>query len=328
MNDLVYIEPIITTDDVIVGPATSSDKNFIQANTSVISLEELKNRCTVPCYSKDLEPTISHSEFIEAVMFAANGYFRNENILQPAVRVSHEIRGRVPEALNKPVALLRPEDQTLYYQRLALSIEIPSIREIVNGNDLNLSIVGVRSYSLDSLNGKKKEEAFSVAIGFINKVCTNLCLWSDGFKAEIKARSVTEIVQEAYSLFSEFRPEQQLRAMGELEDYFLTERQVAILIGRSRLYQFLPVIEKKKIPQPMPLNDSQISQIARDYYSDKSFCRNADGNISMWKLMNLFTGANRSSYIDTFLNRSVGASGFVTGLQNALKEGSSHWFLS
>ena len=85
---------------------------------------------------------------------------------------------------------------------------------------------------------------------------------------------------------------------------------------------------KKEIPEAIPLIDSQISTVAKDFYSDKSFCRNADGNIDLWKLYNLFTGAVKSSYIDTFLDRSVGASFFVRGLQNALKEGSEHWFLS
>ncbi|WP_343671721.1 DUF3871 family protein [Chitinophaga sp.] len=34
---------------------------------------------------------------------------------------------------------------------------------------------------------------------------------------------------------------------------------------------------------------------------DDSFCREVDGSINLWTLYNLFTGANKSSYIDTFL---------------------------
>jgi hypothetical protein len=261
-------------------------------------------------------------------MFAAQSYFKRESVLDPAIRASHEIRGRVPEALGKPVALLRPEDQTLYYQRLAFCIEIPTICENVRGSNLNLSIVAVRSYNLDNLNGKKKEELFKVGIGFVNKVCTNLCLWSNGFRSEVRARSVSEIVQEVYTLFASYRPEIQLQAMTGFGDNFLSEKQFAQLVGRSRLYQFLPVKVKKEIPETIPLMDSQISTVARDYYSDRSFCRNADGNINLWKLYNLMTGSLKTSYIDTWLDRSTGASSFIGGLQDALKQGSRHWFLS
>lgn len=328
MEDLLQIEPVIASGEVVTGPATSSDSNFIQANTEVISEHDLRSKCTIPVFCKDNESTISHPEFIEAVVFAAQSYFKRESFLQPAVRVSHAIKGRVPSAIGKPVDQLREDEKTIYFERLAFVTEIPSIRDTVNGNDLSLTIGGVRAYNLDNLNGRKTEEHFKVFIGFKNRVCCNLCIWTDGFKSEIKARSVTEIVQEAYSLFASYRPEVHLQAMTGFGDYYLTERQFAQLVGRSRLYQFLPVKVKKEIPEAIPLMDSQVSTVAKDFYSSRSFCRNVDGNIDLWRLYNLFTGANKSSYIDTFLDRSVGASCFVTGLQNALKEGSHHWFLS
>jgi len=43
--------------------------------------------------------------------------------------------------------------------------------------------------------------------------------------------------------------------------------------------------------------------VTKDYYSSESICKNDDGNIDLWKLYNFFTGANKSSYIDTFLDR-------------------------
>jgi hypothetical protein len=153
-------------------------------------------------------------------------------------------------------------------------------------------------------------------------------LWSDGFRSEIKARSVAEIVKEAYSLFASYRPEVQLQTISGFGENYLTEHQFAQLVGRSRLFQFLPPKVKKEIPEPIPLMDSQVSMVAMDYYSSKSFCRMSDGSIDLWRLYNLFTGANKSSYIDTFLDRNVGASSFIGGLQNALRSGSEHWFLS
>lgn len=328
MENLLQLEPVVTSSEVAIGPATSSDSNFIHANTEVISTNDLKKKCIIPVFSKDNESTISHPEFLEAVMFAAQGYFKRESFLQPAIRVSHPIKGRVPSAIGLPVDQLREDQKTVYFERMAFITEIPSIRDTVNGNDLSLTIGGVRSYNLDNLNGRKTEENFKVFIGFKNKVCCNLCIWTDGFMSELKARSVTEIVQEAYSLFASYRPEVQLQAMTGFGEDYLTEHQFAQLVGRSRLYQFLSPKIKKEIPEAIPLMDSQVSTVARDYYSDKSFCRTPDGNIDLWRLYNLFTGAVKTSYIDTFLDRSVGASSFVRGLQIALNEGSDHWFLS
>jgi hypothetical protein len=326
--EVLQLEPVVTSSEVSIGPATSSDANFIHANTELISTHDLKKKCIIPVFSKDNESTISHPEFLEAVLFAAQGYFKRESFLQPAVRVSHAVKGRVPSAIGKPVDQLREDEKTIYFERMAFAVEVPSIRDIVNGNELNLTIGGVRAYNLDNLNGKKSEEKFKVFIGFKNRVCCNLCIWTDGFLQELKARSVTEIVQEAYSLFASYRPDEQLQAMTGFGEDFLTEHQFAQLIGRSRLYQFLPPKIKKEIPEAIPLMDSQVSTIAKDFYNNKSFCRTPDGNIDLWRLYNLFTGANKSSYIDTFLDRSAGASSFVRGLQNALKEGSDHWFLS
>lgn len=328
MEELLQLEPVVISNETALVPAVSSDNSFMHANTEVIRVNDLKDKCIIPVFCKDNESTISHTEFLDAVMFAAQNYFKRESFLLPAVRVSHPIKGRVPSAIGKPVDQLKEEEKTIYYERMAFVVEIPSIRDNVNGNDLNLTIGGVRAYNLDNLNGKKIEEKFKVFIGFKIKVCCNLCIWSDGFISELRARSVSEIVQEAYSLFASYRPELQLNSLASFGDYSLTEHQFAQLIGRSRLYQFLPGKTKKEIPEAIPLMDSQISTVARDYYSDISFCRNSNGDIDLFKLYNLFTGANKSSYIDTFLDRDAASSSFIRGIQKALNDGSNHWFLS
>lgn len=48
----------------------------------------------------------------------------------------------------------------------------------------------------------------------------------------------------------------------------------------------------------------------------------------MWQVFNLFTEANKCSYIDTFLSRSTGATNFTQGICEALegKEGYG-WFI-
>lgn len=44
--------------------------------------------------------------------------------------------------------------------------------------------------------------------------------------------------------------------------------------------------------------------MAKDYYEDPYFNRENDGSINLWKVYNLFTQTNKSSYIDTFLYRN------------------------
>ncbi|HTO16613.1 MAG TPA: DUF3871 family protein [Edaphocola sp.] len=108
----------------------------------------------------------------------------------------------------------------------------------------------------------------------------------------------------------------------------LSQHQFAQLIGKSRLYNYLPKKDKLEIPELL-LNDGQISTVAKDYYQDESFCRNEDGDINLWSVFNLFTQSNKSSYIDTFLDRNANAFEFSSGLAKALNGNSNyHWFLS
>ena len=68
--------------------------------------------------------------------------------------------------------------------------------------------------------------------------------------------------------------------------------------------------------------------MVKDFYSDESFLRNDLGKINLWKLYNLFTGANKMSYIDSFLDRNVGCHRFVNGLYEAICMSKYHWFVS
>ena len=307
---------------------TSTDNVFIQANTEPMSMYEVENKHLIPVYVKDNEPVISHQDFINSTLEVINHVYKNEQILSPAIRVSHPIKGRTPEAKDKPAKDLFEHEKTIYYERMAFVIEIPTIRDNVNGNTLNLTIGGVKSYHLDNLyNRKGADEHFKVFIGFQNKVCCNLCVWSDGFVGNLKANNVNQLMQQIYKLISNYRAEQQLLALQNLMSYSLTEHQFATLIGKSKLYNYLPVKEKKELPL-LSFGDTQISMVARDYYQDKSFCRNDDGSISLWNTYNLFTGANKQSYIDTFLDRGVNAFDFTNSVVQALESKQSNWFLN
>lgn len=50
--------------------------------------------------------------------------------------------------------------------------------------------------------------------------------------------------------------------------------------------------------------------------------------IDLWKVYNLFTGANKSSYIDTFLDRSLNATQLIAGIGRALEGDTEYrWFV-
>ncbi len=305
----------------------SSDIHFMAANTVPVKIEDLQKKHTIPVFAKDNESTISHQEFIETVTYVTDQIFGGETILKPAVRVSHPIKGRIPSAVGKPAKELMEHEKTIYFERMAFAMELPSINGNIGGNALNLTLGGVRAYNLTNLHSRKSEEHFKLFIGFQNKVCTNLCVSTDGFLSDVKVRTVAELAKAAYNLFGEFNVYRGIDVLNNLPGTMITESQFAQIVGRARLYQNMPYKHRKDIPA-FPLMDSQVNLVVKDYYSDETFCRNDLGNINLWKLMNLFTGANKMSYIDTFLDRGVGCQQFIYGLYQAIGENKHHWFVS
>jgi hypothetical protein len=274
---------------------------FIEANTLAMAKEELQRTCTIPVFAKDNESTISHCEFIEAVEEIVSGYFPEYNT---SIRVSHPIKGRIPEAQHKKASELLPHEETIYYERMMFVIEIPSIKKELGGNSLSLTIGGVRSYHLDNLYAKKTPERFKLFIGFKNKVCCNLCVWSDGYVEDLKALNTATVKETASKLIASFKPNDVIEDFMSWQHRFINEQQFAEFVGRCRMYQYMPKREKAHLPR-LAFGDSQINQVVEGYYHDANFCRENDGCISLWNLYNLFTGANKSSYIDKFLDRSV-----------------------
>jgi hypothetical protein len=314
----------VVTNNVV--PASTS-KPFIEANTVAGTLTELRQQHIIPVFCRDNEPLISQVDFIEATHEVVHQAYAAERILSPSVRLSHPIKGRVPEARNKPANELQEWEKTIYYERMAFIIEVPTISDSIEGEKLSLTIGGVKAYNLDNLNGRKgTEEHFKIFIGFKVSVCTNLCVWSDGFTYDIKVKSLEQLKLAIYHLVHSFDAISNLKKMEQLQNYSLTERQFAQLIGRCRLYQHLPAIQRQGIPE-MSFGDAQANAVCRDYYRENSFCRDAQGDINLWRLYNLFTAANKSSYIDTFLDRAVNASTFTGELAYALEHKRSNWFL-
>lgn len=318
---------LVAVNNREIAPELAEQTRFITANTSFIHYDLLKKQCIIPVFAKDNESTISHSEFIDLMMESVKAQFSNERISTPVIAVSHPIKGRIPSAIGKPADELLEHEKTIYYERMAFTLEVSSITETINGNPLALSVGGVRAYNLENLRGRKSPEKFKIFIGFQNKVCTNLCVSTDGFLSEVRVMNLHDLFETASEMISGYNMRKNLDAMNALPEYGLSESQFAHMVGKAKMYQFLPAKDRNRIPV-MPFTDSQVSTIAREYYSSRSFSRNSSGEIDLWRLYNLFTGANKSSYIDNFLDRSVQCTDFVNMIKEVLETKSSNWYLN
>ncbi|WP_372757993.1 DUF3871 family protein [Mariniflexile sp.] len=305
---------------------TISKGSFIEANTEQVTLDHLKKECIIPVYS-DNESSISHAQFIDATNEVAQANFSGTKILQPNIRISHVIKGRVPSAIGKAVKELRPEEKTIYYQRCAFMFELPSLTENVNNNRLSLTIGGVRALNQENLYSKRNLEKFKVFIGFKNLICTNLCISTDGLNADIRVSSVTELKDKINELIQQFDKERFLGNMERMSKFHLDELQFAHTIGKMRMYTHLNK-EEKVGKLALGLNDNQIGTVVKNYYEDENFNRNEDGSINLWHLYNNFTEANKSSYIDSNLERNANAFEFVSGLANSMQNQTENWFLN
>ena len=242
--------------------------------------------------------------------------------------MSHPIKGRIPDAKDKPAIELLEHEKTIYYERMAFVIEIPSIKDTVAGNSLSLVVGGVKSYHLDNLYSKKGgDEHFKIFIGFQNRICMNMCIWSDGYIADLRVKNTNQLMDSIYNMITSYNAKMHLNLLQQLTQYTLTESQFAHLIGKCRMYPHLPLNPKDGL-QELTFGDTQIGQVVRDYYKDPSFSRMDDGSISLWRLYNLFTGANKSSYIDTFLDRGKNAFDFMHSLNHDLSNSGRNWFLN
>ena len=316
------IHQVIDEEEIIVFPK----RNFIEANTVKVDLDHLKSECIIPVFAKDNESTISHYEFIQSAKEVVEEILDYKGVLKPDIRASHVIKGRTPQAIGKPANELLEHEKTIYYERMAFVIEIPEITEVVNGNKLNLCVGGVRAYNQENLFSKKSIEKFKVFVGFQNKVCTNLCISTDGLLDDLRVSSVHELGEKIHLLINQYDKKEHLRKMQKMNDFFLNENQFAHLVGKMKLYPFLDK-EFKQALFPLKVNDTQINTIVRDYHLDTNFSKSNEDKISLWNVYNLFTEANKSTYIDSNLERNVNAYEFMNYIGNLLENNQPNFFL-
>lgn len=303
--------------------------NFIESNTQAMSLAEIADKCIVPTFS-DNSLTISHQDFCGAVYKAAENVF---GALTPIeCRVSHPINGRIPTALNKKTQDLADNEKTIYYQRLAWIAKVANLTRNINGQEIHLTIGGVRAYSEDKLYNRPSALKFKIFVGWQVRVCSNLMLQTNGFSGTIDCMTNADIHQKALELFSSFNPEKDnnLNTLAELQDTRLTEEQFCHIIGRMRLYQALPLAQQKTLPQ-FTLGDQVVNEATRQYVVNQNFGRKTgDDGISTFDLMQLLNEAVKSSYIDKWLERNASCTTFATGIRKALRYEDSEydWFLN
>ena len=336
MNDLLLMPAVATNsnnsfeyadyEEIIEQPVTSSCVSFLDANTNSITMEELKTQCVVPTWANQ-ELTISHQDFIESVHDAAKTFYQGEQVTSPSIRVSHIVRGRTPDALGKRASELLECEKTQFYQRLAFAFTIPTIYETIEGQRLELCVGGVRNYNdLNLYRASKGVEKFSVFVGWRVRICSNQILTGQGVKLSMEVMSLGQLYQQVMELFNGFNPAKDIHLMQQLSNSYLTETQFAQIVGRMRLYQAIPQGLSRRIPRLL-ITDSQINNVCRGYYQNPEF-GGQGAAISMWNFHNLMTEANKSSYIDSYLQRAVNATEVSAGLNNALHGDPTYqWFL-
>ena len=303
--------------------------NFIESNTQEITLGEIADKCIVPTFS-DNTLTISHQDFCMAVYNAAEEVFGKLTPIE--CRVSHQINGRIPTALYKKTNELADNEKTIYYQRLAWIAKVGNLVRNIDGQEIHLTIGGVRAYSDDKLYNRPSALKFKIFVGWQVRVCSNLMLQTNGYSGTIECMTQSDIHQKALELFSSFDPEKDnnLNALAELQDTRMTEEQFCHIIGRMRLLQALPVAQQKAIPQFI-LGDQAINESVRQYVTNPNFGRkNGDDGISTWDFMQLLTEASKGSYIDRWLDRNANSIEFSQGIRKALRyeETDYDWFLN
>ncbi len=147
----------------------------------------------------------------------------------------------------------------------------------------------------------------------------------------LRAISEDEILDAAKLLFSNFKVEENIDLLSQFGNTRLSEQQFCNLLGRGRMYAVLPKAEQKQISEiPLLLSDTQMGSVAKEYHRNKHFHKSDDGSIDLWRFHNLLTEANKSSYIDTFIERAANATDFTKEIAKGIESASSNsgWFLN
>lgn len=163
-------------------------------------------------------------------------------------------------------------------------------------------------------------------IGFKNLVCCNMCVSTDGLLSQLEVSNTSDLFGSVLQMLHGYNPAKHIHLMQTLGNTSMSEHQFCQILGKMRLYQALPQKLQREIPRLL-ITDTQINAVAKAYISDENFRANGS-EIDMWRFYNLLTGANKSSYIDSFLDRSYNATEIAQGIRDALHGDSRYsWFI-
>ena len=309
---------------VVVEPEHETRSPFILGNTKEIGLTELGDMLT-PVFSRDNVETISHTEAISTVMDAVSTFFDGEEIKAPVVRVSHEMKLRNRFGMGKLVENLRPEDSDSYYQRMMAMIEIPSISHEINGSICNLQVCIVRNYAdCNLLGNSSQKQTMKLGIGFLNTICTNGMLSTDGVNLSIKITNTADFYKYCIELFKQYNYKQHLDDIRRLNDTVVNVSTLAQFLGRARMATALPNSMKNELGLPdFILPEAQLNSMIRDYYTDENF-GGFGRDITAYQLFMLLTNY-KNNYIDVTLERSINAYQCAQGIASAINHDDEAW---
>jgi len=309
---------------VVVEPEHETRSPFILGNTKEIGLTELGDMLT-PVFSRDNVETISHNEAINTVMDAVSTFFDGEEINAPVVRVSHEMKLRNRFGMGKLVENLRPEDSDSYYQRMMAMIEIPSISHEINGSICHLQVCIVRNYAdCNLLGNSSQKQTMKLGIGFLNTICTNGMLSTDGVNLSIKITNTADFYKYCIELFKQYNYKQHLDDIRRLNDTVVNVSTLAQFLGRARMATALPNSMKNELGLPdFILPEAQLNSMIRDYYTDENF-GGFGRDITAYQLFMLLTNY-KNNYIDVTLERSINAYQCAQGIASAINHDDEAW---
>ena len=158
-------------------------------------------------------------------------------------------------------------------------------------------------------------------------------LTCDGNSGTIECMTEADIMQKSLELFRNFDPhkEDTLRLLENLSTTTISEEQFCNIIGRLRLFQFLPLEEQKQHPS-FTLGDQGVNWMVKGYVNNPNFGRKEGEDMNCWTLMQLANeSVKQSAYIDKFIDRNQNATDFAIGIQKAINGEDTEgydWFLN
>ena len=129
-----------------------------------------------------------------------------------------------------------------------------------------------------------------------------MCIFTNGYKDDLRVSNTTELYRAALELFNNYNPANIL-SDAAIRQHFHEWTPVRTDYRQDATLPMLANRLSKALPR-MLLTDTQINSVAKAYIHDDNF-GSFGSELNMWKFYNLLTGANKSSYIDSFLDRSL-----------------------